>query len=348
MIALAPVSGLYGLAMKTRRAFYRSGIFATHELGAPVISVGNLTTGGTGKTPLVEWIARELAKRQRRVCILTRGYGRANEKDRVLVADGKRILSTPVLAGDEPFLLAEKLLNKAAIISAADRTSAARWAVDNLKSDVFLLDDGFQNLRIARSLDIVTIDAMNPWGNRWLLPAGRLREPVAELARADCIVITRADDKNRGERLQSKIAKFTHKPVLLSRMMVSDVRPTQTSSTGMSQPLKATPVAVFCGIGNSTAFFCQLRNAGYNVVHTEAFRDHHIYKQADINRLSRESIAKGAKVVLTTAKDEVKLRALNFELPCYVVDITIEIEDDDKLNEMIDDALREGPGQSQE
>src|SRR5207249_7305074 len=101
MIALAPVSGLYGLAMKTRRAFYRSGIFATHELGAPVISVGNLTTGGTGKTPLVEWIARELAKRQRRVCILTRGYGRSYEKDRVLVADGKRILSTPVLARSE-------------------------------------------------------------------------------------------------------------------------------------------------------------------------------------------------------------------------------------------------------
>ena len=107
-------------------------------------------------------------------------------------------------------------------------------------------------------------------------------------------------------------------------------------------------MAAFCGIGNARAFFYQLRAHGYNLVYAKAFRDHHIYKQSEINRLSHESIAKGAKILLTTAKDEVKLRALNFELPCYVVDITIEIEDDDKLNEMIDDALREGPGQSQE
>ena len=346
MIALAPMSGLYGLAMKTRCAFYRKGIFATHELDAPVISVGNLTTGGTGKTPLIEWIARELAKREHRICILTRGYGRANEKSQTVVSDGKNILSTPDLAGDEPFLLAEKLLNKAAVISDADREAAARWAVDNLKSDVFLLDDGFQNLRIGRTLDIVTIDAGNPWGNRWLLPAGRLREPVAELARADCIVITRADDKNQGEQLQDNIAKFTNKPVLLSRMIVSEVRLAQTSSIETSQPLTPHPVAAFCGIGNSTAFFCQLRAYGYNVVHTEAFRDHYIYKQTDIDRLAHESIAKGAKIFLTTAKDEVKLRPLHFELPYYVVDISIEIDDDHKLHKMIDNALRQDPAQN--
>src|SRR5947207_6093345 len=120
MIALAPVSGLYGLAMKTRRAFYRSGIFATHELGAPVISVGNLTTGGTGKTPLVEWIARELARTGERVCILTRGYGRAQPGTRVIVSDGKEVLSNAAEAGDEPLLLAETLKGVAAVISDAD------------------------------------------------------------------------------------------------------------------------------------------------------------------------------------------------------------------------------------
>ena len=346
MIALAPMSGLYGLAMKTRRTFYRKGIFATHELDAPVISVGNLTTGGTGKTPLIEWIARELAKRERRVCILTRGYGRTNERSRTVVSDGKKILSTPDLAGDEPFMLAEQLLNKAAVVSDADRVAAAHWAVDNLKSNVFLLDDGFQNLSIARSLDIVTVDARNPWGNRRLLPAGRLREPVAELARADCILITRADDNNRKENLQQEIAKFTDKPVLVSRMIESNVRPAQTPAVENLQRLpneqiRVTAVAAFCGIGNAPAFFDQLRAQGYDLVYTAAFGDHHVYKQTEINRLSRESIAKGAKVLLTTAKDEVKLRPLHFELPCYVVDISIEIDYDYKLNEMIDNALRD-------
>src|SRR5438876_6377435 len=118
-LALAPLGNLYGLAMKARRALYLSGRFRIHDLGVPVISVGNLTTGGTGKTPLIEWIARELAKRERRVCILTRGYGRTNERSRTVVSDGRRILSTPDLAGDEPFLLAEKLLNEAAVISDA-------------------------------------------------------------------------------------------------------------------------------------------------------------------------------------------------------------------------------------
>ncbi len=287
MIALAPMSGLYGLAMKTRRALYRKGILQTHELGVPVISVGNLTTGGTGKTPLVEWIAKELAKRQRRVCILTRGYGRANETDRVVVSDGKLILSTPELAGDEPFLLAETLLNEAAVISNADREAAARWALDNFKSDVFLLDDGFQNLRIARNLDIVTIDAMNPWGNRWLLPAGKLREPIAELARADCVVITRADDKNRREELQREIAKVTDKPILLSQMTISDIRPARTSTNQnlrsvTAETIRTNPVAAFCGIGNPEAFFSQLRRDGHKVVHAHQFRDHHIYAQKDI------------------------------------------------------------------
>ena len=176
VITLTPLSGLYGVAMKARRALYQRGLFHVHKAGAPVISVGNLTTGGTGKTPLVEWIARALAQRQKRVCILTRGYGRQHPGSRVLVSNGSEIFSDAREAGDEPLLLAEKLKGEAAVICDADRVAAARWATENLGTELFILDDGFQHLRMARDYNIVAIDATNPWGNRRLLPAGNLRE----------------------------------------------------------------------------------------------------------------------------------------------------------------------------
>src|SRR5882672_748562 len=234
-LALTPLASLYGLAMKARSALYRSGRFRVHNLGVPVISVGNLTTGGTGKTPLVEWIAGELAQSGRRVCILTRGYGRRNTGTRIIVSDGNEIFSDAAQAGDEALLLAERLKGQAAVISAADRVLAARWAVENFQSDVFVLDDGFQHLRVARNLNILTIDATNPWGNGKLLPAGILRESPAELARADCIVITRADDPDSVAELSREIAAQTKAcPVFCSRMRLSGLRPVQPG-----QPLLA-------------------------------------------------------------------------------------------------------------
>src|SRR5712692_3986751 len=149
IVALIPLSGLYGVAMKARRTLYQRGLFHVHKAGAPVISVGNITTGGTGKTPLVEWIARAVASEGKRVCILTRGYGRKAPPKRVIVSDGESILADEKTAGDEPLLLAEKLLGLAAVISDANRASAANWARENLASEVFILDDGFQYLSLA-------------------------------------------------------------------------------------------------------------------------------------------------------------------------------------------------------
>lgn len=344
VFGLAPLSGLYQLGLAARRSLYRRGIFKTHRLNVPVISIGNLTTGGTGKTPLAEWIANQLAEKGRRVCILTRGYGRENEKHQVVVSNGSEILSTAEKAGDEPLMLAERLLNKAAVVSNADRQSAANWAVANLNSDVLVLDDAFQHLRIARSLDIVTIDAMQPWDNGWLLPAGRLRERPAEVARADCAVITRVSDRSNAQQLVSQISQRTGKPVFRSRMSLKDARPSQYSAATNEQftaeELKTIPALAFCGLGRPQAFLTDLQEAGYKVVDSLTFRDHHSYNQSDIDRVSRTAVAKGAKVLLTTAKDEVKLRSLRFELPCYVLIVTIEIEEEEAFIRLIDGALR--------
>lgn len=341
-LALTPFSSLYGAAMKARRALYSSGRLRVQELGAPVISVGNLTLGGTGKTPLVEWIAQELAKAGMRVCILTRGYGRTNPTTRIIVSDGKEILADAAAAGDEPLLLAENLKGQAAVISDPDRVAAAAWALKNLPAEIFLLDDGFQHLRVARNLNILTIDATNPWGNGKLLPAGILRESPAELARADCIVITRADDPNSTEGLRREISKQSKQvPIFSSRMKLAGLRPIHPVKTLVSpEEIKTSRIAAFCGLGNPESFFSLLRRNGYQLVHTKVFRDHYRYEQTDVDDLARAAITHRAQLLLTTAKDEVKLRSLVFQLPCYSADIAIDIEDEDNFRALVMKTVR--------
>jgi len=343
IVTLTPLSGLYGAAMKARRAMYRRGLFQVHKAGAPVISVGNITTGGTGKTPLVEWIARALARRQKRVCILTRGYDRQHPGGRVVVSNGGEIFSDAREAGDEPLLLAENLKGEAAVICDADRVAAARWATENLDAELFILDDGFQHMRLARDYNIVAIDATNPWGNRRLLPAGTLRESPDQLARADCIVITRADDVAQTAALKSEIHQLSKgRPVFLSRMRIDGFRKLNSemkeSSVAVGD-LKSGPVAAFCGVGSPESFFAQLRRAGYTLCHTRVFPDHHYYTQEEINALVSQSSERGAQALLTSAKDEVKLRSLRCELRCYAVDVAIEIEGENKFLALIDDAI---------
>ena len=340
-IALAPLGVLYGAAMRARRAMYQRGLFQTHDLGVPVISVGNITTGGTGKTPLVEWMAGETANRQRRVCILTRGY-RRSKAARVVVSDGTDILSDAANGGDEALLLAEHLRGRAAVVSDADRVAAARWATENLHSDVLILDDGFQHLRVARNLNIVTIDAMNPFGNGRLLPAGSLREPFSELARADCVVITRADFAGNIESLQRKIESVVEAgPVFRSRMKTLRLRPVNLNeeSSDPVDAIRTRPAAAFCAIGNPESFFAQLRRDGHQLCYTEAFRDHHRFTQDEIDKFLGAARAHGARAILITAKDEVKVRRIRFDLPCCVQDITIEIEDARKLRDLLDQAI---------
>src|ERR1043165_236919 len=192
-LPLAPLGTLYGALVRAGLRLYRSGFLKSEKVGAPVISVGNITAGGTGKTPLVEWTARALAGEGRRACVLTRGYGRADERRRGVASDGERVLADFEECGDEPRLLAERLLGAASVVCDRDRVAAARWAREEVGAEGFGLDGGFPHLRSPGDLDIVTLDATAPWGGGRLLPRGRLREPVSGLARADCVVITRAE-----------------------------------------------------------------------------------------------------------------------------------------------------------
>ena len=321
-LILPPLSVLYGAVTRTRLSLYRRGTFHSTKLDRPVISVGNITTGGTGKTPLVEWVARTIAGAGKKVCILTRGYGRDNPDRQVVVSDGTNVLANPSEAGDEPFLLATNLAGVAAVISNADRIEAAKGAIKHLGTDCFVLDDGFQHLRLERDLNIVTIDATNPWGGGHLLPYGRLREPLSGLSRADCIVITRADQANNLDALRDEIRRLTENaPIFQSTMRIKNLPETIP-----------TPVAAFCGVGNPQSFFNLIP---HEIVLQKTFPDHHRYSQTDVDSLIEAATRAGAQSLITTAKDAVKLKSLLFSLPCFVLEIEPRIENEAELARLV-------------
>ncbi|MFN2414029.1 MAG: tetraacyldisaccharide 4'-kinase [Pyrinomonadaceae bacterium] len=347
-LALAPLGWLYGAVTRARLRLYRSGLLKTEEVGAPVVSVGNLTAGGTGKTPLVEWVARALAREGLRACVLTRGYGRADESRRVLASDGARVLAGVEECGDEPRLLAERLLGAASVVCDRDRVAAARWARAELGAEVFVLDDGFQHLRIARDLDIVTLDATDPWGGGHLLPRGRLREPASALARADCVVITRAGLAEDLEGLRAEVERLCgdRAAVVTSRVRTRGLVPLKefgrpahevvaVGASAHAGVAAGSAVAAFCAVGNPRAFFEHLRREGFGLSYTRAFADHHAYTAADADAVSREAARAGARALLTTAKDAVKLVGLELTLPCFVVLSDLEINDEQRFRKMI-------------
>jgi len=336
-LPLAPLGTLYGALMRTRLSLYRSGFLKTENVGAPVISIGNITAGGTGKTPLVEWAARAVAGEGRRACVLTRGYGRADERRRVVASDGRAVLADVKECGDEPRLLAESLLGAASVVCDRDRVGAARWAREHLGANAFVLDDGFQHLRIARDLDIVTLDATAPWGGGHLLPRGRLREPPNSLTRADCVVITRAELAEDLDGLRAEVARLSggRAAVINSRVRTRGLTLLNPSADSPSDEHEGRVVrndaAAFCAVGNPRAFFEHLRREGFGLLYTRAFADHHAFTQSDVEAVAREAARTGARTLLTTAKDAVKLRSFRFPMPCYVVEIELVFEDEGKL-----------------
>lgn len=333
-LIMMPLGVLYGAVTRARLAAYRSGIFSVSRLPTPVLSVGNITTGGTGKTPLVEWVCRVLAKDFDKVCVLTRGYGRAHPETQVVVSDGTQVLAGERQAGDEPYLLAKNLIGIAAVIANADRVAAGHWAIENLGVNVFVLDDGFQHLRLGRDLDIVTIDATNPWGDGELLPHGRLREEVTGLSRAGCIVITRAEQVESVDFLKQSIQKHTSAPILTSRMVTSRLRTIQGDIVD-NMKLTNKFIGAFCGIGNPASFFTHLQREPLRLVFTHAYSDHHVYKQFELDEIVEKANAAGASALVTTAKDAVKLSSLNMAMPCYELEIEISVDQRDQLIELI-------------
>jgi tetraacyldisaccharide 4'-kinase len=273
------------------------------ELPVPVVSVGNLTFGGTGKTPTVIALVRDLVRRRRRPAVLTRGYGRRGASPLVLVGPGSEF--SVDRTGDEPLEMAARLPGVPIVID-ADRVRGGAEAV-RLGADVLVLDDGFQHLRVARDLDLVLVDAGDPWGGGALPPRGRLREPRGAMARASAVLVTKvpADATAAVGRIADEVARLAGPiPLLAARMVASRVR----TPGGWQAPelLVGRRVLAFAGIGRPQGFVDVLEEAGAEVVATRWYRDHHRYRGSDLDRVVSEAAEHDA-VAVTTTKDAVKL-----------------------------------------
>lgn len=324
MNILSPAGWLYGRIADLRNLLFDKDIFKSYSLEARTISIGNITAGGTGKTPLVAYVASLLAENGERVCILTRGYGREGPRQRVLVSDLESVLVDAKTGGDEPVELAVSLLGKAVVVADTDRISAARWAKDKFGVTAFVLDDAFQHRRAKRDVDIVCVDATDPFGNGEILPAGKLRERLSNLHRADAIVITRANLAENISKMRVAVSAFAPKAQLFeaSNKIVEMIELSEfhgkTPIGSTSASLEAKFLA-FCGIGNPSNFFKQLSFEGFDLAAKRSFRDHHYYRNeeiADLESLAREN---GSEALLTTGKDAVKLKEIEFAMPCFVV-----------------------------
>jgi tetraacyldisaccharide 4'-kinase len=344
---LSPLSLIYSKIAEARNARFESGRSKSFDLGARTISVGNITAGGTGKTPLVILISQKLVARGKRVCILTRGYGRSGSRRRVLVADGNRVCADARTGGDEPAEMARKLQGKAIIVADRDRVTAGTWAKGQFGITTFVLDDGFQHRKAKRDVDIVCIDATNPFGGGKVLPTGRLREPLVNLKRADAIVITRADLANNIGDIRAEIAKHNSEcPVFTASVRMTAMtlldsflspaggKSDEQGDAGYAKLVNTTAFA-FCGIGNPAAFFSQLKKDNFPVSGARSFADHYKYRPKDIAAIAKAAESSGAGYLLTTAKDAVKLAGLEIGMPCLVLETSVVIDDDEKFSALL-------------
>ena len=321
-ILLWPLSLVYGLGARCRVVLYKKGIFKAKKLKTPVISVGNLTVGGTGKTPMVLYLAERFLAEGKRVGVLSRGYRGAAG------------------TSDEVEMLKRRLGGKAVFGVGADRFKEGSKIERENPVDVFLLDDGFQHLQLARVVDIVLWDGTKKFKRQWLLPSGSLREPVSAIGRADILVVTRRDENAIAQVSSPNAAGFAAQTKLLGFRKIkagAEPGPIESSIEG--------PAFAFCGVGNPQAFFNDLRRWEIDPVGTMSFRDHHRYKKEDAVRLMDSGHWAGAACLVTTEKDEQNLRGIDFgEWPVFVAVISLEMNPEHEFNRKIRDLLNKQKG----
>ena len=331
----------YERAVQTRLALYRKRVFRAQEIGCPVISIGNLTVGGTGKTPVAEMLARELQKRGRRVAILSRGYKSVPRpfiqrlKNRVfkhldlfpprIVSDGARVLLDSRRAGDEPHMLAKNLPGVCVLVD-KDRVKSGLHALRHFDSDVLLLDDGLQYQRLRHRLDIVLVDRQSPFGNERLLPRGTLREPPVNLRRASYIIVTKSGSEP-DTALLSRLRKLNPTAAIIE----CDHAPRhwQDLRTGEKFPLdhlKGRHVGAMSGIARPESFEEGVRRLGANVEITKSFADHHRFTKKEILRFLEWCDRRSLDALVTTEKDAVRFPEIdNPQVPMLFLRVEIEI-----------------------
>ncbi len=307
LFPLTLISFFYGYVLKARIVLYRLGIYKTHALPCKVVSVGNITLGGTGKTPFVFLLAGMIRARGLRAAVLSRGYGGEFRGALGLVSDREKVLMNARQAGDEPYLLAEKLPGTPVIIGKERRVSG-RCAVDRFGAEVVLLDDGFQHLALRRDLDLLLLDSSCPFGNGKVFPRGVLREPLDQFGRADAIILTKAGGGVRINNLEKEISDLAAGiPIFRVDYSPAVIRVLGTETLLPPETLKGRKILAFAGIARPESFERTLLDLGATIAGFEAFPDHYEYRPKDLARVWERASRSGAEAMVTTEKDLVRL-----------------------------------------
>ncbi len=311
--ALTVLSWFYRLIVGVRNFLYNVSILKSTKVSATVISIGNITTGGTGKTPLVAWLCNYFIGKNIKTAVLTRGYKKKGD------------------VADEPAMLTKAVPSVIVMVN-PDRVAGAEKAINEHKAKLLVMDDGFQHRRLARDVNIVAIDAMVPFGNEKLLPAGLLREPIKSLKRADAVVITRANQNSPEiiEEIKRRVtaikpdmvfAAAVHKPMYAKLIKDRQIPLEQ---------MKGKKIYAFCGIGNPDAFFQTLTDMALNIVGKKVYNDHHLYINDDIEAIYEDARYNKAEFVITTHKDWIKTALLSmdrFQIPFAAMMVELDFVD---------------------
>jgi tetraacyldisaccharide 4'-kinase len=335
---LYALSFVYDRLVQLRLYLYRKRIFRERALGCLVISIGNLTVGGTGKTPIVEKFARALQAGGRRVAILTRGYKsvprkrgwlsrlRGDYEPPRVVSDGKSLLLDSVTAGDEPYMLAHNLKDVIVLVD-KDRVKSGRLAIDKWKVDTLLLDDGFQYLHLKHRLDMVLVDRQAPFGNELLLPRGTLRERPRNLRRASYIFITKTTGEPNFELMRrirrynrtAEVIECAHKPLYLQNILTGEQLPLEA--------LRGAFVGSLCAIAAPESFENALQKLGAQVDLAKRYIDHHYYTEAELISFISRCMRRDLAMIVTTEKDSVRMPRLpESEVKVPICFLRVEIE----------------------
>lgn len=319
LILLLPISILFRLLIFIRNLFYDIGIFRTQKAGCPVISVGNISMGGTGKTPLVIWLAEQYSSKNKNVGILTRGYGRHNKQPQTYIpSDTIRDWRD---TGDEPFLIHNRLGNVTLAVD-INRNRGAAAAIDKGNCDLLILDDGFQHRKIHRDLDIVLLGDSQRLEERLIFPSGRLRESLSSLKRADVLIYAgKEEDISRfNDHLKSSCVVCGGKKSVDSLVHIQSGKEIELSS------LKDSNISAFCGIGNPKSFRLILESAEPKNITFLPFSDHHLYGDSDLGNIKTQYLSSRSEFLVTTEKDAIKLpQNFSAELNVYFLRINYEI-----------------------
>ena len=352
---LSMVSKVYGGAVKLRRIFYKKAVLKSKRLPCPIISIGNITVGGTGKTPMTIYVAQVVKQLGYKVAIISRGYKGKAEKVGGIVSDGRVLLMTPEIAGDEPYMMANRLKDVPVIVG-KNRFKAGWLAIRKFDPDVIVLDDGFQHLKLQRDLDLVLLDYRKPFGNGHLLPRGVMREPASALLCANAIILTRSDTVNDNETSSSPKKLRPHerkKPVyrtfhhpfvykIINGEKKIFEKNMQAALRQNSDCIKGRTVFAFSGLADNHNFRQTVKSLKCNVSGYMEFPDHHSYSDRDLKDISAAAKRSMSECLITTEKDYVRIaHKIDWPGDLFVIGIEIDFGADKKrFNSYIKDWIK--------